>query len=163
MAQNSSSQNRFWHQDGKRRLAVAVACLFIATPAVGQTADSRAVTVAPAGSMPPGVVIRTEAPAVAVEKPERSALRSSGPEPLSERAAAAATRAQRALASEDGSDFGPEDVKQIELVDNVDASVKSNRNATPAEGARTGTGITMTNRTKTSAVKPMPTCVAGCY
>jgi hypothetical protein len=165
MSQKFTSRRGFWRRDGKLiRLALAASCLFIATPALGQSTEARSGTVAPVGSMPPGVVMRPETAAKGLaETPVRSAPPANGPEPLSERAAAAAARASRALATEDGSDFGPEDVKQIELVDNVDASPKLRPNGVPTENVRPGAGIVATERAKTSAVKPMTTCVAGCY
>ena len=142
--------------------ALATACLLAATPVSAQATGSPAQSVAPAGSMPPGVVARPESAPVTFDLPTRAVARPSGPEPLSERAAAAAARANRALANEEGSDFSPEN-GPVELVDNGVAPSTPRPHVATSDGARAGTGIAAPNRAKTSATKPMTTCVAGCY
>ena len=114
--------------------------------------------IVPPASAPPAMVVQPPVTNRATERAANTATRSDGSDPLSARAAAAADRASRALAEEQGVSLDDGTTGQTELV--------------PAEeSAPVGQPVTSANTQRASAAlrpqeapeKRSPACVAGCY
>ena len=79
---------------------------------------------------------------------------------MSERAAAAAARAVRALSTEDGGDFDGVAVQQAEIVQDAQPTPPAGQVIGPADRRRTSAAIGLAGKPPAKAVT---TCIAGCY
>ena len=137
----------------KPALFVAVATFGPMQLAHAQTIEQPAAS--QASATPPGM--QSAAP------PAINAGRNEGGEPLSARAAAAAERASRALAKEDGSDFeGVATVETDPIMAEQPAITAVGQTVTPDQRRQTSAAAGSTARGN-SAPKSSTTCIAGCY
>ncbi len=151
-----------------RRQTALLGLAFVAVSAMASAAaagqgDTPSVVVQPseptAGETPPGRVERPDGTA------RPTAARPDTPEPLSERAAAAAARAKRALSEEDGGQFDGNTPTQTELViaDEPAAAAPAAAGQPISDEQKRRSAANLQPPSQRAAAQPSATCIAGCY